>query len=304
MTEPKVSVVITTRNEERNITNVIEGCRAQTYGAHEIIVIDNCSTDQTCFIAERLGAIVRTFGPERGAQRNHGICDVATGDVIVFLDADMTPTASLLQKCVEHLHDDVVALHIDEYILGSSFFSRIRRFERGFYSGTFIDGVRCFRRADFIAIGGFDARLPPGPEDWDLDTRFAEIGSIRLLPNAGGEVGPVASRVGADTGSPVPDGYVGVLHNESSLTLRTYLEKKTYYGPGLHAYRRKWGKDHPRVRKQLSPWYRLMWVFIEDRRYTRLVRHPLLALGMVALRLLVALRASPTLRRQRSSDVG
>lgn len=289
MTAPTVSVVITTRNEERNIPNVVAACKEQTYAVSEIIVIDNHSADRTCEIADELGAIVRTYGPERSAQRNYGIIHVATGDVVLFLDADMTPTASVVEMCVKTLTPDVIALHIDEYILGSSIFARIRRFERSFYSGTSIDGVRCFRRKDFISVGGFDEALPPGPEDWDLDLRFAQAGVLTTVTNHGGQVGPTATLIATATSSKVPTDYVGVLHNESRLTVGEYVQKKRYYTPGLRAYSSKWGQDHPVVKKQLSPTYRLFTVFLEHGKYRTIFRHPLLTIGMMTLRAVIAM---------------
>ncbi|MBU4338204.1 glycosyltransferase [Patescibacteria group bacterium] len=46
---PLVSIVITTKNEERNIANCLESVLRQTYfcGKIEIIVVDNNSTDKT-----------------------------------------------------------------------------------------------------------------------------------------------------------------------------------------------------------------------------------------------------------------
>jgi glycosyltransferase involved in cell wall biosynthesis len=47
--EPKVSVIITTKNEERHIANCLESIKTQTYPCEkiEIIVVDNNSTDRT-----------------------------------------------------------------------------------------------------------------------------------------------------------------------------------------------------------------------------------------------------------------
>ena len=83
----KLSVVITTRNEEANIANCIhsfDGCRDDV----EVIVVDNSSTDRTKEIASALGAQVLDKGPERCAQRNLG-WQSASADWVVILDADM-----------------------------------------------------------------------------------------------------------------------------------------------------------------------------------------------------------------------
>ena len=87
-----ISVVIPAYNAERTVGKVVEGLREQEPPPDEIIVVDDGSSDGTAGLAERLGArVVRT---ERsgyaGGARNRG-WDAATGDVVVFLDADSVP---------------------------------------------------------------------------------------------------------------------------------------------------------------------------------------------------------------------
>lgn len=53
---PLVSIVITTKNEEKNIGNCLESMKVQTYSQEkiEIIVVDNNSTDTTKEIAKNI----------------------------------------------------------------------------------------------------------------------------------------------------------------------------------------------------------------------------------------------------------
>jgi glycosyltransferase involved in cell wall biosynthesis len=67
--QPLVSVVVTTRNEEKNIGKCLHSIRAQSWTAIEAIVVDNHSTDATLEISTRLAYRVATKGPERSAQR-------------------------------------------------------------------------------------------------------------------------------------------------------------------------------------------------------------------------------------------
>ena len=66
-----VSVIVTTKNEEKNIENCLRSIKAQTYPQEkiEIIVVDNNSTDKTKEIGKRYTERVYNFGPERSAQR-------------------------------------------------------------------------------------------------------------------------------------------------------------------------------------------------------------------------------------------
>jgi glycosyltransferase involved in cell wall biosynthesis len=87
-----VSVVIPAYNAERTVGTVLEALQAQEPPPDEIIVVDDGSADGTAGAAERLGAqVIRTEGGGfAGGARNRG-WNVATGDVVVFLDADSVP---------------------------------------------------------------------------------------------------------------------------------------------------------------------------------------------------------------------
>lgn len=296
---PLVSIVITTRNEERNIINCLESIEAQTWPNVEVIVVDNQSTDATKELAQRFTDKVFDQGPERSAQRNFGIIDVASGDYAMFIDADMLLTPSVVEKCVETMNStEASGLHIEEIVLGRGFLADIRRYERSFYSGTVVDGIRFFRRDVFIEIGGFDQALPPGPEDWDLDKRFKSIGPLVLMPSSGGKTNEkLESFVRARGVVPAPT-YVGIYHNEDEQKLQKYLSKKGYYSNSMQVYVDKWGPNDPDVRKQLGFRYRFVTVFTEKRKYRKALSRPHLLFSMIVLRGLVGLTYIYTTRRK------
>jgi glycosyltransferase involved in cell wall biosynthesis len=287
--QEKVSVVVTTKNEEKNIENCLKSIQLQTWTNIEIIVVDNNSSDKTKELSRTYTELVFDKGPERSAQRNHGLIDIATGTFGMFIDADMILTSNLLESCVEKLmSEDLKALHIEEIVLGRGRLARIRRFERSFYSGTCIDGVRFFRLEDFRSISGFDASLPPGPEDWDLDMRFRKIGKLGLV-SAGSIRKWEMSTFISSKGVHVKYGFAGIFHNEDEQSLGVYLSKKAYYSESMDAYKSKWS-DSPEVRKQLGLKYRYFSVFVENSKWKKLIRHPALASGMYVLRFLVGAR--------------
>jgi glycosyltransferase involved in cell wall biosynthesis len=99
-----VSVVIPARNEARAIAAVIQAVQAQGHAslALEIIVVDDGSDDDTAAVARATGALVlelasRTEGGNPARARNSGAA-MATGDPIIFLDADCTPAAGWLGR--------------------------------------------------------------------------------------------------------------------------------------------------------------------------------------------------------------
>ena len=84
----KVSVVIATKDEEKNIGRLLESIKKQTYCSWEIIVVDNSSSDGTVKLARKYTRAVYNCGPERSAQRNFGV-DKSLGKYVLILDADM-----------------------------------------------------------------------------------------------------------------------------------------------------------------------------------------------------------------------
>jgi glycosyltransferase involved in cell wall biosynthesis len=291
--QPLVSVVVTTRNEEKNIGNCLHSIRAQTWSAIETIVVDNNSTDATLDISARLADKVATKGPERSAQRNHGMIDLASGEYVMYIDADMILSPRLVECCVEHTQrTGAAALHVSETVLGTRYLSRVRRFERGFYDGTPIDGARFFHRPTFTNVGGFDEALfvKGSGEDWDIDKKIKQVGKIAALPAAAATpfLGnwEFASFV-ADRGVHFKPDYIGVFHNEAEFELITYLRKKFYYTQGFDGYIEKWGWDDPDICCQFGLGYRYWTVFTEKGKWLRLLQRPDLVFGMYFLRLLV-----------------
>ena len=85
-----ISVIILTKNEEKNIGKCLDYLYKQTYNDIEIIVVDANSTDSTVEIAKSYE--VRVIKEERnkggfGYARNLGVKN-SKGEVIVFLSAD------------------------------------------------------------------------------------------------------------------------------------------------------------------------------------------------------------------------
>ncbi len=82
-----ISIVIPAKNEEANITALMESIKKQAYQPKEIILADAKSQDRTVEIAKRYGAKVVEGGPI-SIGRNNGF-KASTQDTIVFFDADV-----------------------------------------------------------------------------------------------------------------------------------------------------------------------------------------------------------------------
>lgn len=81
----KISVVIPALNEENTIADIIQGSKPY---ADEVIVVDGHSQDGTREVAERMGVkVILDHKKGKGEAIRHSV-DFATGDIIVFIDAD------------------------------------------------------------------------------------------------------------------------------------------------------------------------------------------------------------------------
>jgi len=97
----RLSVIIPALNEAQTLPSLLRALQNQSCPPNEIIVADAGSTDGTTELARELGARV-VSGGRPGVGRNAG-ARVATGDVFLFLDADVAPAS------------DFIALALDEF---------------------------------------------------------------------------------------------------------------------------------------------------------------------------------------------
>ena len=84
---PRLSVVIPTLNEARNLPYVLARLPADV---HEVIVVDGHSVDDTIAVARQLRPDVRVVLQTRNGKGNALACgfEAATGDIIAMIDAD------------------------------------------------------------------------------------------------------------------------------------------------------------------------------------------------------------------------
>jgi glycosyltransferase involved in cell wall biosynthesis len=92
--ELRVSVIIPARNEEKNLPFLLDSLMEQRVKPYEIIVVDDFSSDRTYEIASSYGikVIKNEELPENWTGKTWAVWNgfkAATGDIMVFLDADV-----------------------------------------------------------------------------------------------------------------------------------------------------------------------------------------------------------------------
>lgn len=248
-----ITVVIPTLNAEATLGACLRSLRAQETPIDQIIIVDGGSTDTTVQIARATADIVLTSSANRSLQRNAG-WQMATSPIVLFVDADMVLDPYVVTACEDVFNrmPSVVGLVIPEQSYGTTFWSRVKAFERTFYQNVWwMEAARCFRRDCLIRVGGYDPALIGG-EDWDLDERVRQYSRVERI-------------------QPI------IWHNEQDLTLERVLLKKGHYASTLSVYAAR----HPRrAKRQLSLASRLQ---LFARRPWSLLIHPILAVGLLIM---------------------
>lgn len=118
----KVSIVIPTYNEKEHIETLIKSLYATIPAPLEVMVVDDASPDGTADLAAGLDypglKIIRRKARGLAAAFHRGILE-ASGDVIGWMDADMTMPPEIMNQLISQLDDYHIAIG-SRYVQGGS----------------------------------------------------------------------------------------------------------------------------------------------------------------------------------------
>jgi glycosyltransferase involved in cell wall biosynthesis len=110
--EPLVSILIPARNEEKSIGNILNDILHQNYNLIEVIVFDDNSSDRTSDIVDgfasmdkRIRLVKSVNLPDGWLGKNHAchsLSEVALGDYLLFLDADVRIKENLVLNAISY----------------------------------------------------------------------------------------------------------------------------------------------------------------------------------------------------------
>jgi glycosyltransferase involved in cell wall biosynthesis len=183
-----ISFVVPAHNEERVLSRTLASIRrsAEVLGvAHEVVVVDDASTDATRAIAERGGArVVGVQFRQIAATRNAGARE-ARGELLIFVDADTAVNPEVVGAALRAVATGAVgggcAVRFDGRLplwtkaLEATAIWATRM--AGMAAGCFLF---CTRRA-FETSGGFDETMYAG-EEAALSARLKRLGRFAILP--------------------------------------------------------------------------------------------------------------------------
>lgn len=186
-----ISVIIPARNCAAGLRDCLASLRCQNLPPHEIIVVDDASSDATAAAAREAGATVVALqvqsGP--GAARAAGV-RAATGSILAFIDADCLAPSTWLQQASAALAGTTVAA-TGGYCgsAGPGLLGRLQYLELAYRQRNCrgavatVSGANCVvTAAAYHAAGGFAAEYN---EDMEFGIRLSRFGQIVWLPGNG-----------------------------------------------------------------------------------------------------------------------
>ena len=184
---PRISVVIPTFQEGRYLADVLSRV-AEVKSFIETIVVDSGSQDNTVETAKQFADKVYLIR-ERGISKakNHG-AQRASGDILVFLDADVKLPADFAEKVLKAFNDATVvgatchivpehpnpseAVFFQFYNLLIRICSKFKPHSRGEFLAV--------KKKGFLDIGGFNETMPC-LEDHELAQRLSKLGKFVFI---------------------------------------------------------------------------------------------------------------------------
>ena len=187
---PRVSFVIPAYNEEANIVETVEGVLAVNYPDFEVMVIDDCSTDDTLARLQPLAdagriRLVRKQVNEGKAMALNDALPLCTGELLLVMDADAIPDPDILNALVPHFRSPRVGgvtgnprvVNRDSFLSKlqaiefASIISLMRRAQRVWGRIMTMSGVvGIFRREALLDVGYYSPEM--ATEDIDITWRL------------------------------------------------------------------------------------------------------------------------------------
>jgi glycosyltransferase involved in cell wall biosynthesis len=178
--EISISVIVPVRNGSGVLPRCLEALTSSKYPYFEVIVVDDCSSDDTPTIVERMGArylrTPRNIGP--AGARNLGSRQ-AQGGILAFIDADVVLPPEGLSLIAEAFagNSKVTAVFgsYNDQPAVDAFVSQYKNLMHHYVhqsasetAATFWAGCGAIRKSAFDQVGGFDEVTYPAPSVEDI----------------------------------------------------------------------------------------------------------------------------------------
>jgi glycosyltransferase involved in cell wall biosynthesis len=178
---PDISIIVTNYNYEKFISRCLRSCLNQERAVYEVIVVDDCSTDNSFDMIRPFSEQVRLFKTTKNsgvaAAANLGI-ENARGQFFVRVDADdyiNKDMSYIMKKYLESNHDAFCVS--SDYLMVDEYENTI---ERKYAENENISCGIMYRRDLFLSLGGYDPKMRHREEE-ELKKRLGDDYRIHHL---------------------------------------------------------------------------------------------------------------------------
>lgn len=188
---PMVSVLMTAYNREKFIKESIESVLLSSYTNWELIIVDDCSNDNTVEIAktyEQSDRRIRLFINEKNLgdypNRNKA-AKLARGEYMYFLDSDDKIFPTSLEKLISHIKDHTqfkFGMYCNQF-KGVSMIDGSLALKRHFFETQFLfigPGGTIMKTDFFHSLGGYPEKYGPA-NDMYFNLKACCFSSIYLI---------------------------------------------------------------------------------------------------------------------------
>lgn len=193
---PKVSVLMTCYNAAATIEESVRSILAQTFTDWELVLVDNCSTDNSIELVRQINdSRIRIIDLDKNHGRTPALnisLNNARGEYIAILDADDTSTEDRFRLQVDCLYKN------PELVLVASWYRNIDAFgnlinevktptqhlevvRRLASNCPFMNSAVMFKSESIRILGGYDPRFKYS-QDLALWLGLATLGEFEILP--------------------------------------------------------------------------------------------------------------------------
>ena len=190
----KISILMTAYNREKYISQAIESVLAQTYQNFELIVVDDCSKDETVGIVEkyqqndeRICLYINDRNLGDYPNRNKA-ASLASGEFIMFVDSDDTIEKDAIKYVLNSFEKFPNSEHSCIYfgndfseakLIDSSIAIRDHFFRNNTLAGG--PGARFYKKAFYDKMNGYPEKYGPA-NDMYLNIYSTMLAPILMLP--------------------------------------------------------------------------------------------------------------------------
>lgn len=183
---PTISIIVPAHNEEAYLGATLDALSHQDYPSFEIVVVANGCTDRTAEVAqEKCHRLVTLAQKGLGVSRNLG-ARMATGELLIFLDADTLLERDALRKIAQQFTErdagGTVKGQPDSKRFAYRLIYGLKNFMHRFVVRNGSSGVIICWKKQFEAVGGFDERLELR-ENSELIRRLKRFGGYKYVGN-------------------------------------------------------------------------------------------------------------------------